>query len=115
VGLFRRRREDEAARLDERSLKVLAKQGADLTKPRLVVHRLTFPDRDAATAAADTLRADGWTVHVDASAFGSTWVARAEAERMVSAASCARDRERFGSVARSGGGDYDGWEASATP
>lgn len=106
---------DEAARLDERSLKVLTKKGADLTRPRLVVHRLTFPDRDAATAAADTLRAEGWSVHVDASAFGSTWVMRAEAERVVSAASCARDREWFGSVARRGAGEYGGWEASAEP
>jgi hypothetical protein len=54
-------------------------------------------------------------MHVDASAFGSSWIARAEAERVVSAASCARDRERFGSVARTGGGDYDGWEAAAEP
>jgi hypothetical protein len=115
MGLFRGRRESEAARLDERSLRILAKQGADLTKPRRVVHRLTFPDRDSATAAADTLRAEAWNVTVDQSAFGSTWVARAEAERVVSAATCARDRERFGLVARSGGGDYDGWEASATP
>ncbi|HEY7280744.1 MAG TPA: ribonuclease E inhibitor RraB [Actinomycetota bacterium] len=115
MGLFRRRREDDAARLDERSLRQLAKQGADLTKPRRVVHRLAFPHRDAATAAAETIRADGWRVHLDASAFGSSWIVRAEAERVVSRASCARDREWFGSVARAGDGDYDGWEASATP
>ncbi len=94
---------------------MLAKRGADLVKPRLLVHRLTFPGHDAAAAAVDALRADGWDVYVDASAFGSSWIVRAEAERVVSIASGARDRERFGSVARTGGGDYDGWEAAETP
>ena len=115
MGLFRRRRQDETARLDERSLKILTKQGADLTKPRRIVHRLTFPDRNDAVAAADTIRVDGWRVQLDASAFGSSWIVRAEADRVVSSASCAHDREWFGSIARRGGGDYDGWEASATP
>ena len=90
MGLFRRRsREDEIARMDTLTLEALQRNGADLSQPRHVLHSMYFPTREAANSAGDALRADGWIVVVD--------------------------RARFTALARAGGGEYDGWEASASP
>ncbi len=105
----------EAARVDELTLKALRDQGADLSQPRRVMHHLRFPSREAALAVAESMRADGYTVALDRSAIGETWLARAETTAVVSAESCARDRARFVILAAASGGEYDGWEASATP
>jgi hypothetical protein len=115
MPLFRRRERASKADLDARTLEVLRDNGADLSQPRHVLHYLYFPHRDAAMAAAETLRAEGWTVAVDASAFANNWLARAETTMVVSAESCARDRARFTALVAASGGEYDGWEASASP
>ena len=111
MGLFRRRRRDEATRLDEMALRSLERRGVDLSQPVRVVHRLNVPSRDAAESVAASLREDGWRVATDAAAFGSAWIVRAEAQRVLTAASSAADRDRISMLARSQGGDYDGWEA----
>ena len=105
----------EAARLDELTLRALQDRGADLLQPRHVTHHLHFPSREVALAVAESMRADGYTVALDRSAIGETWLARAETTAVVSAESCARDRARFVVLAAASGGEYDGWEASATP
>jgi hypothetical protein len=115
MGLFKRRERTSIAELDGRTLDALRRAGADLSQPRHVLHFLYFPNREDAVAAADVLRAEGWTVVVDAAAVGSNWLARAEGTRVVSAESCARDRERFTALTSASGGEYDGWEASASP
>jgi hypothetical protein len=116
MGLFRRRsREDEVARTDALTLQTLQQNGADLSLPRHVLHYLYYPTREAADAAANALRAEGLIVVVDRAAVGSTWLARAETNAIVSVESCALDRARFTALARAGGGEYDGWEASASP
>jgi hypothetical protein len=111
LGLFRRRKGDDAARLDARALQALERRGVDLARPLRVAHRMNLPDRGSAEAAAGTLRGEGWNVATDATAFGSGWVVRAERERVLTPASCAADRERFQALARAGAGDYNGWEA----
>jgi hypothetical protein len=115
MGLFRRREPPSGAELDAWTLKELERQGADLSKPRHVLHHLHFHGRDDAVAAAGVLRGEGWTAAADASLVGSSWLVRAEGERVVSAESCARDRARMTGLAAMNGGEYDGWEASATP
>jgi hypothetical protein len=115
VGLFRSRRRDEETRLDEMALRSLAKRGVDLSRPLRVVHRLSVPGREATEKVATTLGDEGWQVTTDASAFGSAWIVRAEGERMLTPASVAADRERISALARSSGGDYDGWEAQPVP
>jgi len=93
-------------------MRALERRGVDLSNPLRVVHRMNFPDRHTAEAAAATLRDEGWSVATDAMAFGSGSVVRAERERVLTPASCAADRERFQALVRAGAGDYDGWEAA---
>jgi regulator of RNase E activity RraB len=96
----------------------LRRAGADLSRPREVLHYLYLPTEDAAKQARDTLRSEGYTAEVRPAADAETgvpnqWLALARIETVVDEAMIDRARERLELLAVEHGGEYDGWEAAA--
>jgi hypothetical protein len=113
---FLRRKPRTGPELDRLSLQHLRKAGADLNRPRHVLHFLYFEDEPAARAAAEEVSAGGYTVSVTAPAHGDThWVVQAETTRVVDARTVPAYRRSFERIASDHGGEYDGWEAAAKP
>ena len=104
------------AELDRLSLKQLRKRGADLARPRHVLHFLYFADQTSAQSAAATLSAGGYDTTVgppDDSV--AAWLVRAETTRVVDETTVPAYRHWFEHVADAHGGEYDGWEAATKP
>jgi len=101
---------------DTLALRQLAGRGADLAKPRHVIHFLYFSREADARAAAATIDGASWTAAVtppdDTIA---EWSVRADGQRVVGAETIAAFRAWFERVATEHGGEYDGWEAAAKP
>jgi hypothetical protein len=92
--------------------------GADLSRPREVLHFVYFPTREDAEDAASELRGEGYTVEVEPSADSdqgppNPWLALARNETVVDEATVAALRPRFEALAAARSGEYDGWEAAA--
>ena len=117
LGRFRRRRAPRtAADVDTLVLRQLLASGADLTKPRHVIHFLYFDDEARASAAAAELGDAGYETTVAPPGEGiEQWSVRAEAHRVVSGTTVDAFRALFERVAGEHGGEYDGWEAAAEP
>lgn len=121
MGLFRRRRRqrdrgDAWAGLLEKDrlvLEQLEAHGADLREPRHVLHFLVFADERARAAAAEATE-DGWSVQVrEPDEQVDDWSLVCERHDVVLEPEVVRrTTDRFGRIAASHGGDYDGWEAS---
>jgi hypothetical protein len=104
---------DEA---DDLVLRQLVAIGADLTKPRHVLHFLYFDDEASATAAADDIHRAGYETTLAPPQEAITqWSVRAEAERVVDRSTVGGFRAWFERIATEHGGEYDGWEAAAEP
>jgi hypothetical protein len=101
---------------DSLALRQLAGRGADLTKPRHVIHFLYFADEADARAAAEAIGEASWTtaVHPPTDAIAE-WSVKADAHRTVGPETVAAFRTWFEQVAAQHGGEYDGWEAAAKP
>ena len=103
----------EADRLAVRQLEGL---GADLARPRHVVHFLSTTDEGAAHASAEAASELGYDVSIVASREGDDeWTVRATAERVIHASTIAAFRASFERVAEETGTTYEGWEASPKP
>jgi hypothetical protein len=103
---------EEADRL---ALRQLAGRGADLSKPRHVIHFLYFATEPDARAAAEAI-AETWTTHVEApDETIEQWCVKADGNRTLGPDTVAAFRAWFESIAAQHGGDYDGWEAAAKP
>jgi hypothetical protein len=92
--------------------------GADLAQPREIVHYLYLPSEEAASTASQTLRDAGYAADVRFAAGppgANPWLVLATKEEILSAESARAARDHVSSVAAAHGGDYDGWEAAATP
>jgi hypothetical protein len=101
---------------DALALRQLARRGADLALPRHVVHFLYFADEDDARAAVQVAREAGWAAALEEPREAvSAWTVRADATRVVSAATVQSFRAWFERVAAEHGGEYDGWEAAGKP
>jgi hypothetical protein len=101
---------------DALALRQLEARGANMTKPRHVVHFLLFGDEVNATAASETIQATSWRSSVEApTETRAEWAVRADDERIVSADTIASYRSWFEQVAVQHHGEYDGWEAKAKP
>jgi len=101
---------------DALALRQLESRGANMTKPRHVVHFLLFGDEANARAASETIRATSWRSSVEAPTETRTeWAVRADDERIVSADTIASYRSWFEQIAVQHQGEYDGWEAKAKP
>ena len=103
---------EEADRL---ALRQLAGRGADLSKPRHVIHFLYFATEADARAAAEAI-ADTWTTHVEAPTEAiAQWCVKADGTRTLGPDTIAAFRTWFEGIAAEHGGEYDGWEAAWKP
>jgi hypothetical protein len=99
---------------DRLILEQLRELGADLNRPRHVVHYLYFPDEAGARGAAETLTASGYDADVRPPSDGiERWATIAETHTLVSEAWLSEMRPRLEAIAHANGGEYDGWEAAA--
>jgi hypothetical protein len=103
---------------DKRVLKQLRKVGANLSRPREVVHFLYFPTQVAAERASHELRGEGYMIDVRPAANAAEnppnpWLMEARIFAVVDESTVQPMRARFEAVAAAGGGEYDGWEAAA--
>lgn len=102
--------------MDAQVIDQLRKAGADLRQPRDTVHYLYFQREDGANIAAERLREHGLTAAVQPAAAGSDpWLVKANHDLIVTAESIREIRLVAEDAATAGGGDYDGWEAAASP
>ena len=83
---------------DALALRQLAGRGADLAKPRHVIHFLYFAAEADARAAAAAVADASWTANVEPPS-----------------ETVAAFRSWFECVATEHRGEYDGWEAAAKP
>jgi hypothetical protein len=90
--------------------------GADLARPRHVLHFLTFPDEASARGAAAELERAGYRATVDPPDDAEPeWSVRGEGARVVSLTTVEAFRSWFEKIATEFGGGYDGWEAAPKP
>jgi hypothetical protein len=103
---------------DQLVLKELRKVGANLSRPREIIHFLYFPTQVAAEKAATQLRGEGYAIDVRPAANAdenppNPWLMEARIHAIVDETTVAPMRARFESLADAGSGEYDGWEAAA--
>jgi hypothetical protein len=103
---------------DKRVLKQLRRAGANLSRPREVVHFLYFPTQVAAERASHQLRGEGYMIDVRPAANAAEnppnpWLMEARNFIVVDESTVQPMRAKFEAVAAAGGGEYDGWEAAA--
>jgi hypothetical protein len=106
---FRQKR-PPAPELDLLLVRRLRSVGADLTRPRPIVHFLDFAREADARAAAEEIEAAGYDVTVAGGESGR-WSARAEGMRVVDEATVTVYRPWFERIAAAHDGEYDGWES----
>ena len=101
---------------DQLVLRQLTGRGADLTKPRHVIHYLYFADEIDARGAAEVIDQSEWETTVNPPHETiAEWSLRAEGYRVIGAATVEAFRAWFEQIALDNRGEYDGWEASAKP
>jgi len=104
------------AEMDDLVLRQLASLGADLARPRHVLHFLYFTSEQAARDAAAVVEQASWEATVTPpDAQVEQWSLRAESHRVVGPETVAAFRAWFEQVAADFGGEYDGWEAASSP
>jgi len=105
---FRQKR-PPAPELDLLLVRRLRSVGADLTRPRTVVHFLDFATEAGARRAAGEIEAGGYEVTVAPD--GEHWTVRAEGTRVVDESTVTVYRPWFERIAAAHDGAYDGWES----
>jgi hypothetical protein len=111
-----RKRPKTAPELDRLMLRDLKGAGADLTRPRHVIHYLYFADEAVARRAASVIESGGYDVSLTPPTDEiREWSVRAESTRVVDETTVDAFRAWFEEVAADHGGEYDGWEAAAQP
>jgi Regulator of ribonuclease activity B len=102
--------------LDQLNLLHLRGRGADLTKPRHILHFLYFAAEEDAGRATSAIEAAGYDVTLGApDGNANRWSVRAETTRVVDESNVGAFRALFERVAAQHHGEYDGWEAAAEP
>jgi hypothetical protein len=102
--------------LDAISLRELRGRGADLSRPRHVLHFLYFAEEANARSAAEALGAGGYATSVGPPEGDvGDWIVKAESMRVVDETTVPGYRQWFEQVANEHGGEYDGWEAATKP
>lgn len=101
---------------DQLVIRQLESRGADLTKPRHVIHYLYFPGEAEARRAAMAIEQAGYDAAVGSPNDGiQEWSVRAEGHRVVETSTVEGFRAWFERIAGEHRGEYDGWEAAAKP
>ena len=95
--------------LDGKTLEHLVHAGSDLSKQHNVEFFLYFPDQPAATVAAEQLLRQGYQAEVKRAAKGADWLCFATRTFVLSYRQMKEIRVQMETLARSGGGQYDGW------
>jgi hypothetical protein len=104
---------DEVDRISLAHLKAL---GADLERPRHVLHFVYFDHEADARLAAEAVETAGYeTAVLQPTDKIAQWCVRAETTRVVNESSLRAVRAWFEIVAQEHRGEYDGWEAAAKP
>ncbi len=112
----RRSGRDSEVDPDRVSLAKLQAVGANLGKPRRMVHELMFEEETTARAAAARAERAGWDASVEVpSETGAPWFLRAQGTRVVDSTTVVAFRSLFERVAEEAGGTYLGWEAASKP
>jgi Regulator of ribonuclease activity B len=86
-----------------------------LSKPHDLEFFLYFPNKEAASLAADRIKAGGaggFTAEVKNSPQGDAWVCYVTRKMVPDGTKIALIGERFRTLAQELGGEYDGWETS---
>jgi hypothetical protein len=100
---------------DGLALRQLARLGADLSRPRHVVHFLYFGTEADARAAAEAI-AGTWSTEVEPPTEDiAQWCVKADGNRTLGPDTVAAFRSWFERVAAEHGGEYDGWEGAVRP
>lgn len=100
---------------DRLALRQLEGRGADLSRPRHVVHFLYFAEETDARAAAEAI-AETWGTSVEPpSETIAQWCVKADGMRTLGIDTVAAFRAWFEGVASEHRGEYDGWEAAYRP
>ncbi len=103
---------EEADRL---ALRQLAGRGADLSRPRHVIHFLYFDREQDANAAIEAI-GDAWTTELEPPTESvGQWCVKADGNRTIGPETIAALRSWFERHAAEHNGEYDGWEAAAKP
>jgi hypothetical protein len=111
-----RRAPKTPAEADRIALKQLEKLGADLTKPRHVIHFVYFEAEQPAREAATTIEQAGYSTNVVApDERYKEWRVHADSTRVISETTVDGFRSWFEHIASVHGGEYDGWEAARSP
>ena len=101
---------------DQLVLRQLTGQGADLAKPRHVIHYLYFAHETSARDAAAMIGRSEWETEIGAPDERiAEWSVRAAGYRIIETATVDAFRAWFEEIAAEFQGEYDGWEASAKP
>jgi hypothetical protein len=117
VWQFRTTRKDAATFPDDPDGQVLAqlvKAGSDLSKPHNLEFFLYFPERPVAEATAQHLMQVGFQANVTPAAQGSDWLCLATRTMVPSHKQLVEISAQMEALARSGGGEYDGWGTEVT-
>lgn len=93
---------------DTAVLNLMQKNGADLSKERLVHFYLYFPDKENARAAEAELKKSGY--EVDCSKGSEKWLCLASRKIIPSNTALTSLRKKFEALANQLSGLYDGWE-----
>ena len=102
--------------VDALAIRHLVKGGADLSKPRHVIHVVYFTSEGVAREAAEAIQAASWNATVAPPTERiDEWSVRADGDRVVGPETISAFRSWFEHVAAEFGGEYDGWEAAAKP
>ena len=99
---------------DQHALDKLREAGVDLCRARPVDHYFYFDERASARAAREDIRSRSFRAGVER-ATEAGWLVLAEKKMVLTESNLARVVAELESLARSHGGEYDGWEAPADP
>jgi hypothetical protein len=87
----------------------LKKAASDLSKPHQIEFFVYLPSEEAAHKAADQIRSKGFGAKVDRAALGPNWLCLATKSMVPDLVTIEGIRSDFDRIARSLGGEYDGW------
>jgi regulator of ribonuclease activity B len=104
------------AETDQLVVRQLQALGADLSKPRHVIHFLYFPAEGDARSAADEIDRASYDATVTPPTESiESWCVRAEGFRVIGSTTVEAFRAWFENIASEFRGEYDGWEAASKP
>jgi hypothetical protein len=101
---------DEPSAEDKAAIESLQSQGVDMSEPQLVEFLFSFRAASPARQVGKTLATEGFESKVEPAGAGSKEVLLLARKRLVlNAQEMAALRARFEDLARSAGGQYEGW------